>query len=643
MGLQYHNKSATSRNWELQKRLLTYPIGAKGGNLMRKPILLIVFGALFFSQQLFSQQLTDGEIKVRERKIIKDEQGLVELHSVNSVNKLLAQARTYGSIKLRVVFGTEFTTRDARKHAENTLRYEGIRKSIISDLGPRLIKEDRSNFPGLPEITVTVDAIGLQQLINDPRVIYIESVDLSDLTKEEIKELLDKSYSADLILSPEQAAIVNGSSILAAQGATGAGETIFIIDVGHLSSSGDLTQEVLDAIDLENSYCFSRSGTFESTTYQSSCAGGATSQEGVGAAVIDESEDVDTEFASHTASLARQIIEVSPDVEIIIAKTHSRIYSGGEFIGFGSTRQSLQDALGKAIDLANEGKNLTVLLPASAFDDPALQTPASSFSTSTYWAHNLIGDLEGQGVPVILAAGNSGSEIGVQAPAHVQKAITVGSTRLSNTEERADLSNYNQNLDMVDMMAAVGNSFPFEGISFAAGNINGTSWAAAIVAAQYAAIISSRRAFMTQQNVQKDVQMRLILNSIRDNGAAVTFPAGGSSTRGDMSVLYNAVANIVNLIINGEFVTCSGYYEQWLISWYGGNNSTLPILDYQVEYSWNGGSSWILWGNFTVVCKVFTANSVTIRARAITPFGYGDWGQGLVSGTQCNGGGGMPQ
>jgi len=151
-----------------------------------------------------SQQLTTDQIKVREGKIIKDEDGLVERDSVNSVNKLLHQARTNGSIKLRVVFGTEFTTRDARKHAENTQRYEGIRQSIISDLGPRLIKEDRSNFPGHPWIFVTVDAVGLQQLINDPRVIYIESVDLSDLSDEEFRELLDKAYSSDLILSPSE-------------------------------------------------------------------------------------------------------------------------------------------------------------------------------------------------------------------------------------------------------------------------------------------------------------------------------------------------------------------------------------------------------------------------------------------------------
>ncbi|MFC5821023.1 S8 family peptidase [Nonomuraea harbinensis] len=346
----------------------------------------------------------------------------------------------------------------------------------------------------LPVVTLRADRAALARLARQPGVV---------------------SVSEDVPVPPalaESVPLIGGDRTRAA-GLTGAGSVVAVLDsgvaTGHPFLGGRVVAEA----------CFSPTdAAYEASSL---CPDGADRQVGPGAADSESgpcaSPALDCAHGTHVAGIAAGDGEgldgawgsgVAPAAGLVAIQVYSRFdsfaYCGATgppcLLSFVSAQLA---GLEKVLELADAGMPVAAVnmsLGSGGYTTPCDNDPRKP----------AIDSLLAAGVPTVVAAGNSGYESAVSAPACVSSAVAVGST----TDED-EVSGFSNRGPLLDLLAP-----GFDIVSSVPGDLwqtmNGTSMAAPHVAGAFAVMRQARPAATPAE----------LEAAIKSTGRPVTYESG---------------------------------------------------------------------------------------------------------------------
>ncbi|MFF8317833.1 S8 family serine peptidase [Streptomyces bobili] len=353
--------------------------------------------------------------------------------------------------------------------------------------------ETVQSFQTLPVVTLKVDRGGLDQLAAQPGVVSVTE----DVPA---RPSLDESVP---IIGADQAS---------AQGMTGAGSVVAVLDTGVATHHPFLKDRVISEV------CFSTiDPDLEATSL---CPDGTDHQEGAGTAdsgtgpcaTIDEC-DHGTHVAGIIAGNGEGITGapkrgVAPGANIIALQVFSK-FDSEDYCGpgaapcVGSFTSAQLAALEKVLQLRQSG---TPVVAAN------LSLGAGRYATAcdNDARKSAIDKLLAAGVATVVAAGNNGYGDAVSAPGCVSSAITVGAT--SDDDQLSAFTNRGPLLDLLAPGTGIISSVPGDGYA----SKNGTSMAAPHVAGALAVL---RQAFPNDSVANSESRLETSGKAVAYTGA----------------------------------------------------------------------------------------------------------------------------
>jgi subtilisin family serine protease len=353
--------------------------------------------------------------------------------------------------------------------------------------------ETVQSFQTLPVVTLKVDRGGLDQLAAQPGVVSVTE----DVPA---RPSLDESIP---IIGADQAS---------AQGMTGAGSVVAVLDTGVATRHPFLKDRVISEA------CFSTSDPDLGAT--SLCPDGTDHQEGAGTADSGTGPCATIAECAHGTHVAGIIAGngegitgapkrgVAPGANIIALQVFSK-FDSEDYCGpgaapcVGSFTSAQLSALEKVLQLRQSG---TPVVAAN------LSLGAGRYATAcdNDARKPAIDKLLAAGVATVAAAGNNGYGDAVSAPGCVSSAITVGAT--SDDDQLSTFTNRGPLLDLLAPGTGIISSVPGDGYA----SKNGTSMAAPHVAGALAVL---RQAFPNDSVANSESRLETSGQTVAYTGA----------------------------------------------------------------------------------------------------------------------------
>jgi subtilisin len=379
---------------------------------------------------------------------------------------LLREAQQQGSVKIIVKLGTAFRAEGELSSAQDVSSQraaiaQGQDQLLAALVGHRISNVKR--FKYVPYMAMTVDDAGLAELINNPAVVQI-------FKDEMVPPALAQSVP-----------LINADDVWAA-GFTGTGWAVAILDSGV-----DKTHLFLDQGKVVSEACYST--TDASGVISSLCPNGQTSQTGSGAGVNCPTNINGCEHGTHVAGIAAgnaagttrpDLNGVAKDASIIAIQVFSRINASSVCIPAGESTpciRTFSSDIGRGLERVFELRStfqiaaVNMSIGGGRFTSPCdAQSPLTSF----------IQNLRSGNIASAIASGNDGFMDGIQQPACISSAISVGNT--SKTDVVSSGSNSAFFLSLLAPGTDIVSALPGNRI----GPLTGTSMAAPHVAGAFA-------------------------------------------------------------------------------------------------------------------------------------------------------------
>ena len=337
-------------------------------------------------------------------------------------------------------------------------------------------------YETIPFISVRVDEVGLEFLLNSEDVITIEEDKM-------LKPLLKNSI-------PQI-----GANVAWDLGYTGEGQTVAIIDTGvdkyHPFLAGKVVSEA----------CFSTSDYNNLIEYYiSTCPGGLNERIGPGSALPCDLKGCD--HGTHVAGISAGkgplfFSGVAKDAKIIAINAFTARYILGIYVGVLSLVTDQLKALEHVYKLRNQFKisSVNLSLGGGVYSDP------SRCDTENPGYKSIIDNLKSVGIATIAASGNDEASNGISFPACISSAISVGATEFYGSSEKvAEYSNSHPSLLTFLAPGGCDNYITCEIYSSIPGGKfdykHGTSMAAAHVSGAWA-VLKSAKSDATVDEIKK--------------------------------------------------------------------------------------------------------------------------------------------
>ncbi len=403
-----------------------------------------------------------------------------------TIERLQARAEEEGSVRLIVGVDAGFVPEgelaDGRAVAAQRRRAAAVRRQLLARLAAHPLENVRE-FATIPFLALTTDALGLAAVLADPAVVSVEE-------DEAVPPSL--ADSVPLVGAPGAWEV----------GATGAGQTVAVLDTGVQRSHPFLRDQIVAEA------CYSSDTSISSSV----CPNGRESQVGTGASQHCPLGVSGCDHGTHVAGIAVGRTGgrrgVAPEASLIAVQVFSRFTSFCS--GSGDCARSWTSdqirGLERVFTLRNRfsiaAANLS-LGGSQRFTSPCdAQVPAE---------RAIINNLYSVGIATVVSAGNNGWSDGLSAPACISRTISAGSTTKSDT-----VSSFSNSAPFLDLLAP-GSSIVSSVPGGTYGIKSGTSMAAPHVTGAWA-VARSR---------QPDASVPEVLAALSQTGVRIRDPRNG--------------------------------------------------------------------------------------------------------------------
>jgi len=403
-------------------------------------------------------------------------------------------------------------------------------------------------FRSVPYLVLELDANSLKQL-----------QDLEEIT----------SIAEDVADEPDlaQSTAIIGAPTAWAQGFTGVGQTVAILDTGF-----DLNHPFYNGR-IVSQACFSTTSAADSAT--STCPGGVSASLAAGSAANVGSNVKGFDHGTHVAGIAAgngvAFDGVARNANIIAIKVFSRFAAGsctnlqpGQNACLRSFRSDQMDGLERVLDLSD---NFNIAAVNLSLGGGQFTTNCDSENPG-YTA--LGSNLRSVGVATVISAGNDGFTNAISFPACIAAAVSVGAT--NDADQVASFSNSDTTLDLLAPGVNIQSSVP--GDTF--GSKQGTSMAAPHVTGAFAVLKSKAPNF----------SMPSLLQILRSTGLSVTDSRNGIIKRRiRLDQAINALCSPGSFTVSPSLVALN----------FAGGNPTISVNAPANSCAWGAQSnaSWI--------------------------------------------------
>ncbi|MBZ0285120.1 MAG: S8 family serine peptidase [Anaerolineae bacterium] len=411
------------------------------------------------------------------------------IYGQNANAELVAKAQTEGTIRVVVRLNVPFQPAGNLISGQAVLAQEqAIQQAQTSLLTTVPGYEPASvvNLRYIPYMSLTIDASGLQALLQSPQVAAI-------------------AEEGQFTLFLENSTTLIGANAVWSAGYDGTGKTVAIIDSGvdksHWFLSGRVVAEA----------CFSTATTIEGTPVFSTCPNGQNEQIGVGAGVPCSMPEClhGTHVAGIAAGRGTDFSGVARNASIIGINVGSRVST---ILGDSLTIQfsDVAKALEHVYDLRNSFSIASINMSLGTPDVYA--GVCDNADASFALVKDAVDTVRSAGIGVIAATGNSGNATGISMPACLSNTISVGATSAEpGTQDRfAAFSNSSSELDLLAPGISINSSAPNNAMA----SLGGTSMAAPHVAGAWAVL----------KQAAPSASIDTILNALKNTGIPLTDP-----------------------------------------------------------------------------------------------------------------------
>jgi subtilisin len=391
------------------------------------------------------------------------------------IERLVQRVQASGRVRVIVGVAAAFTPEGELPDNSIAAQREGISlaQSQVISLVPPSLRQSVRRYDTIPYIALEVDAATLGTLRGSPSVTTIE---------EDLLVPVALAESVPLIGAPPAWA----------QGATGAGWTVAVLDTGVDKTHPFLAGKVVSEA------CYSTTVAGQSTTV---CPGGVSSSTAPGSGV--NCPYADCEHGTHVAGIATgkgsTFSGVAKDASLIAVQVFSFIPSTGSVGAYTSDIVSgLQRvyALRTALNIAS----VNMSLGGQRFFDAA-SCDAANPSTKA-----AIDQLRSANIATVIASGNNGYVDSMSSPGCISTAISVGSTDDGSLGTVANaVSFFSNSASFLSLLAPgrwINSSIPGGGFD----NFEGTSMATPHVAGAWAVLRSAMPIALTVPQVLSAIQ-----------------------------------------------------------------------------------------------------------------------------------------
>ena len=342
-----------------------------------------------------------------------------------------------------------------RVNAGDSTRMTASASSLMNDVTFSYSQHSPRRFDAIPYLAMTIDAAGLAQLQNDPRIAGVYE---------------DRPNEA--ILTDTTALI--GATQSWAAGYTGAGQSIAILDTGF-----DTTHPMLQGKAVAEA-CFSSTVASSNTT--SLCPNGQDQQIGAGAAINCSTAGggnlgAGCMHGTHVAGIAlgssAVLSGVAPGASLVGVQVFSKLNNC--VYGLPCLTAYDSDIL-QGLDQVYAWRNQHNIAAVNLSLGGGVYTTQATCDANGKPYKDMIALFNKAGIPVIFAAGNNGNPNAISMPACVTGAISAGAT--TKDDVVASYSNSAEFLSLLAPGSGIYSSIPgsysaFSGTSMAAPHIAG--------------------------------------------------------------------------------------------------------------------------------------------------------------------------
>jgi subtilisin family serine protease len=414
--------------------------------------------------------------------------------SPETLEKLNSRIRDEGEARIIVglqspaepsaeLIGTKSKSRKAR-----TLRGAAIKRlqnRLVSAVNPRVFWR----FNHIPYMALTVDESELARLAGLPEVVSIREDRL-------LRPLLNNSV-------PQI-----GADLAWAEGYTGAGQVIAVLDTGIDNTHSALAGKVIDEA------CFSTNNL--STSASSLCPDGTDTEIGSGAA-INCSGILGCDHGTHVAGIAAaddsQYSGVAKDAELMAVQVFSRlddIFACG-FMDFTCLSAFTSDVIRGLEYVYDQKDNFNIAAVNMSLGGQSYGSDQECDAAEPA-LKGAIDNLRAVGIATVIASGNDGYSNAISSPACISSAISVGA--VTGSDGVANFSNSASWLKSLAPGTNIDSAVPGGGFA----SKDGTSMAAPHVAGAVAVLNSA----------VPDATVDEIEDVLVSTGAMITDPRNGN-------------------------------------------------------------------------------------------------------------------
>ena len=385
-------------------------------------------------------------------------------------------------------------------------------------------------FKHIPYMALEVDAAALDQLLQSDVVAGIEEDSLHRL-----------------VLASSGAAI--GADILRAEGFTGGGMAVAIldsgVDTGHSFLSGGIVSEA----------CFS--STYAPQNASTLCPNGADQQLGTGAGVNCSPTLTGCDHGTHVAGIAAgngltggvSYSGVARDAGIVAIQVFSQFDDGsGPYIA--AYTSDIVAGLSRVLELQQDPGFTPQIVAANLSLGGTIYSSSDACDAARASTKAIIDQLRVAGVATVVASGNESQTGGIAAPGCISSAVSVGATFDSDV-----IPSFSNSASWLSLLApGVGITSSVPGGSYA--SKNGTSMATPQVTGAFAALRSAAEALRPGAPATVDETLAALGNL----GIQVTDPRNGFAVP---RIQLDAAASAFDqcLLPAADLVVDSGYVD----------------------------------------------------------------------------------